>query len=75
MSSFSFWHWLILFFVAAIPIAVIAGSAWLIARASKRATPSPLTEKRLWELSNLKSKGLISIAEYEQQRAAILRTV
>lgn len=75
MGSFSIWHWLILLFFIAVPIAVIAGAVWLIARSSKRVAPSAPTEKRLWELSSLKSKGLITDAEYEQQRAAILRKV
>jgi uncharacterized membrane protein len=75
MGSFSIWHWVILLLFVALPIAVIAGIVWLIARAAKRAKPSSSSESRLWELTNLKSKGLISDAEYEQQRAAILRKV
>jgi hypothetical protein len=71
----SFWHWMVVFFVIGIPIAVICGLMWFVLRASKGAMPLRPTETRLWELTNLKSKGLITDAEYEQQRAAILRKI
>lgn len=82
MGSFSIWHWLIIFFVIGVPFAVLGVIVWLIIRASKKtALPairiaSALTpEARLEELFLLRTKGLISLAEYEQQRAVILDNI
>jgi hypothetical protein len=82
MGSFSIWHWLIIFFVIGVPFAVLGVIVWLIIRASKKAAlpairiASALTpEARLEELFRLRSKGLISLAEYEQQRAVILDNI
>lgn len=82
MGSFSIWHWLIIFFVIGIPFAVLGVVVWLIIRATRKAAlparriASALTpEARLEELFSLRSKGLISLAEYEQQRAVILDNI
>jgi hypothetical protein len=71
----SIWHWIVVLLVIGIPIAVIGGIMWFVVRTSKGVAPLRSIETRLWELTNLKSKGLITDAEYEQQRAAILRKI
>lgn len=88
MGSFGLWHWIIVLMVLGIPVAIAGLVAWLVARASKqppaasRAVPPPIpngirpsTASRLQDLAELKEKGLITDAEFEQQRAAILREV
>ena len=88
MGSFSIWHWIIVLFILAIPVG-IGLIIWLIVRASKRpptvtrstvppaipASPHSSVEARLQELASLRSKGLITDSEYEQQRSAILHDV
>jgi uncharacterized membrane protein len=76
MGAFSIWHWLIIFILIAIPAALIVGVLWWAMRMSKKsAVPTVTAEARLEELFQLRSKGLISLAEYEQQRTAILNGV
>lgn len=84
MGHFSVWHWVIVLFLAGIPVAVVGLIVWLVVRASKRpvapasllpASNRPSVESRLQELNALKDKALITDAEYEQQRASILRGV
>jgi hypothetical protein len=85
MSQFSMWHWVIVLFLAGIPVAVLGLIVWLVVRASRRpvalaamalpASNRPSVESRLHELNDLKHKQLITDAEYEQQRASILREV
>jgi uncharacterized membrane protein len=73
MAAFSVWHWLIVFLIIGIPAALIAAVLWWAMRMSKKAVVPPVSaEARLEELFQLRSKGLISLAEYEQQRTAIL---
>jgi hypothetical protein len=88
MGSFSIWHWIIVLVILAIPV-FIGLTIWLIVRASKRppavarstvppaieGSPRSSAEARLQELASLRSKELITDAEYEQQRSAILREV
>ena len=91
MGGLSIWHWLIALVILGVPAAVLAVIIWLVVRLSKRPIPAaqavtlatpisqpPLhsaTELRLQELSALRSKGLITDSEYEQQRSAILSSV
>lgn len=76
MGAFSVWHWLIVFILIAIPTALIVGVLWWAMRMSKKSVVAPVTaEARLEELFRLRSKGLITLAEYEQQRNAILTGV
>lgn len=84
MGHFSVWHWVIVLFLAGIPVAVVGLIVWLVVRASNRPVASaaplpasnrPSVESRLQELNALKDKALITDAEYEQQRASILRGV
>lgn len=84
MGHFSVWHWVIVLFLAGIPVAVVGLIVWLVVRASNRpvapaaplpASSRPSVESRLQELNDLKDKALITDAEYEQQRASILRGV
>jgi predicted MFS family arabinose efflux permease len=76
MASFTIWHWLVVFFVIGIPTALIVAVLWWAMRMSKKTAVPPVTvESRLEELFRLRSKGLISLAEYEQQRNAILNGV
>lgn len=83
MGSFSIWHWIILLLVLGIPATLVGLLVWLAARGSgksaraampvpSRPPPLPSTGARLQELATLKSQGLISEAEYEQKRAALL---
>ena len=88
MGSFSIWHWIIVLFILAIPVA-IGLIIWLIARVSKKPSaatrstappaiadsPHSSAEARLQELASLRAKGLITDSEHEQQRSAILRDV
>jgi hypothetical protein len=73
---------LIVVFLIFIGIPVGAGLIWLIVRSSTSSsyqTAYPLAvstkEYRLRELMDLKSKGLITDAEYEQQRSSILESI
>lgn len=87
MGHFSVWHWVIVLFLAGIPVAVIGLIVWLVVRVSQRpvapaaagasvpAPHRPSVESRLQELNDLKDKALITDAEYEQQRVSILRGV
>jgi predicted MFS family arabinose efflux permease len=76
MASFTIWHWLVIFFIIAIPAALIVAVLWWAMRMSKKTAVQPVTvEARLEELFRLRSKDLISLAEYEQQRAAILNGI
>jgi hypothetical protein len=76
MASFTIWHWLVIFFIIAIPAVLIVAVLWWAMRMSKKPSTSPVTvESRLEELFRLRSKDLISLAEYEQQRAAILNNI
>lgn len=88
MGGFSIWHWIIVLFVLGTCAGVVGLIVWLAVRTSRppkappampdpRPTPieSPVEsaiESRLRELDGLKAKGLVSDAEYEQRRAAIL---
>ncbi|WP_084590702.1 SHOCT domain-containing protein [Arenimonas metalli] len=88
MGSFSIWHWIILLVILSIPV-FIGLVIWLVIRATRKpaagsvSTTLPAissvehspTEARLLELRSLRSKGLITDAEFEQQRSAILRSV
>ena len=89
MGSFALWHWLIALIVIGIPALIIGLLIWLVVRVTRRprsaasapaapAMPAPpvgSAEARLQELVVLNSKGVITDAEYEQQRAAILKSV
>jgi predicted MFS family arabinose efflux permease len=76
MGAFSIWHWLIIFFAIGIPAALVGAILWWAMRMSKKSSTPPATvESRLEELFRLRSKGLISLAEYEQQRVAILENI
>lgn len=70
--------------VLAAPVAFLLG--WLTGGSQNGSGANPAsppippvspqtTESRLQELATLKSKGLITDSEYEQQRAAILRAI
>lgn len=86
MGGFSIWHWIIVLIVISIPVG-IGLVIWLVVRAARKpATPSqtpvpasipqqPSAELRLQELASLRSKGLITDSEYEQQRSEVLRSV
>lgn len=75
MGMFSIWHLLILliaglFFAGGVTLVV-----WLCTRAAGKPRPgsAPLgPQQRLQQLEELRGKGLISEAEYQQQRSAIL---
>jgi uncharacterized membrane protein len=71
LSAFSIWHLLVVLVFLAISLAIIVYVIRRIARSSSRPAP----ESRLYELAELKAKGLISDAEYAQQRADIVRGV
>ena len=85
MGSFSLWHWVVVLVALGVPATIIGLVFWFIARVSRRAnaaapsqapaTPRPSTESRLQELDHLMSKDLISHAEYEKQRSAILQDI
>ncbi len=86
MGNFSIWHWLIVFLVIGIPFAILGIIVWFIIRATRKpalpairigstSTSTLAPEARLEELFRLRSKGLISLAEYEQQRTAILDNI
>lgn len=84
MGGFSIWHWIILLLALGIPTALVGLAIRLAVRASGKSahatTPAPSmppppfssTGARLQELATLKSQGLISEAEYEQKRTALL---
>lgn len=88
MGSFSIWHWIIVLIIPGFFV-LIGLIIWLIVRASRdrplvanlappqtiAASSRASTESRLQELASLKSKGLITDSEYEQQRSAILSSV
>ncbi len=88
MGSFSIWHWIIVLIVLAIPVG-IGLAIWLAIRSTKKPAAAskptvPQTvkksqhssaEARLQELALLRSKGLITYSEHEQQRSTVLRSV
>jgi cytoskeletal protein RodZ len=87
MGSFSIWHWIIVLVFLSLPL-VIGLVVWLIIRAVRKNAPAPpssvpsgsntsrgSTESRLQQLADLKAKGLITQAEYERQRSAIIALV
>jgi len=75
VGGISIWHWIILFVVFILPALVIVWLAWFLIRRSRPvASPLPRTiESRLQELDLLRAKGTITLQEFEQQRAIILR--
>lgn len=76
MASFTALHWVVVFFIIGIPVVLIGATLWWAMRLSKKTVVPPVTaESRLEELFRLRSKDLISLAEYEQQRAAILDNI
>lgn len=89
MGSFSILHWILVLFVLVVPAVIVGLIIWFATRASKRrptATPralppaippslQPSVESRLQALDDLKSRGLITDAEYDQQRAFILQGI
>jgi hypothetical protein len=88
MGSFGIWIWLVWLIVLGITVGTGLG-IWLLVRATKNPTAASMstvspsistssnasTEDRLKELASLLSKGLITDAEYEQQRSAVIRSV
>ena len=88
MGGLSIWHWLILLAMLAI-LTIIFGAIWFAVhfyRRSAARTPPALsqtisaptpstTESRLQHLADLRSKGLITDSEYEQQRSMILKGI
>jgi len=88
MGSFSIFHWMIVLCVFAIPAAIVGLIFWLASRSNKRppaatprtmppampSSPDSSIESRLQALTDLKSKGLITEAEYDQQRAFIIQS-
>ena len=89
MGGFSLWHLLVVLLIVAVPLLAIALTVWLVVRltkASRRTSPidggppaiAPSTaraEQRLQELASLRAKGLISDAEYEDHRNAVLSDI
>jgi hypothetical protein len=73
MTSLSLWHWIIVLLMLGIPAIFLGLLIWFIVRAATKSGRT--TESRLQELANLKSKGLVSEAEYEQQRSSIVQGV
>ena len=74
MGSFSIWHLLVLLIGVVFFAGGIALVVWLSVRAARKPRPgarrlSP--QQRLQQLDELRVKGLLSEAEYQQQRAAI----
>lgn len=88
MGSFSIWHWIIVFILLAVPV-VVGVVVWLIVRTAtrpsmvSRSPGSPVApvaeqtsaEARLLALAALHAKGLLTDAEYQQQRAVVIRGV
>lgn len=75
MGFDSIWHLLILVIVLAVPVAIIVLIVRLVRRLSRGTGPVPSTEVRLRELASLKARGLVTEAEYERQRRAIIGDV
>ena len=89
MGGLSIWHLIILLVMIAI-LAITVGVIWFATRyfhrrsaartssALSQTIPAPTpstTESRLQHLADLRSKGLITDSEYEQQRSAILKGI
>ena len=78
MGSFSIWHLLVLligfvFFAGGIGLVV-----WLCIRVARKPSPGAVTassQQRLQQLDELRGKGLLSEAEYQQQRAVIVGSI
>ena len=88
MGGLSIWHWIIVLVVLAVPAIFIGLTIWFVRRSSSQSAsriessipatvPSvlPTAESRLSDLDDLRSKGLITDSEYEQQRSSIIRSV
>jgi len=74
MGSLSLMHWLVVIVLICVIVLFVKLLLRLLASfPSSRATAT--AESRLQELERLKSKGLVSAAEYEQQRSSIIRGI
>jgi hypothetical protein len=83
MGSFGIWHWIVVLFVLVIPVVMVVAIVWFTLRIAQNAPPPPVppsppvptAESRMEELIALKLKGLITQAEFDQQRAKIISGV
>ena len=75
MGMFSIWHLLVLlvgfvFFAGGIALVV-----WLCMRAAGKPGRAGNAQQRLEQLDELRAKGLLSEAEYQRQRNAIVSSI
>lgn len=78
MGSFSIWHLLVLLIGLVFFAGGIALVVWLCVRVARKPSPravTPSPQQRLQQLDELRGKGLLSEAEYQQQRAAIVGSI
>jgi hypothetical protein len=78
MGSFSIWHLLVLLIGLAFFAGGIALVVWLCVRVARKPNTAAVpasTQQRLQQLEELREKGLLSGAEYQQQRGAIVSSI
>ena len=78
MGMFSIWHLLVLFVGFVFLAGGIALVVWLCVRAAGRSGPATgalSLQQRLQQLDELRAKGLLSEAEYQQQRGVIVSSI
>jgi uncharacterized membrane protein len=87
MGGLSIWHLIIVLVFLAIAAACVGLVVWLSTRSARRSTAENAvdgphdsasaqpTESRLLQLDDLWAKGVITEAEYEQQRSAIIKGI
>lgn len=75
---FSIWHLLVLLIGFVFLAGGIALVIWLCVRTAGRSGPAPgpwSLQQRLQQLDELRVKGLLSEAEYQQQRGVIVSSI
>ena len=75
MGMFSIWHLLFLLVGFVFLAGGIALVVWLCVRAAGKPGPGGSTQQRLRQLDALRLKGLLSEAEYQRQRNAIVSSI
>lgn len=79
MGAFSIWHLAVLLVLLCGGMGIVGVVLWQVVRLVRPSRGAvarlPSVAERLRELDVLKAEGLISAAEYERQRAAIVQGI
>lgn len=79
MGAFSIWHLVVLLVLLCGGMGIVGLVLWQVVRHARPTRGAvarlPSAAERLRQLDVLKAEGLISAAEYERQRAAIVQGI